>query len=303
MKRLLLLPLALWVAVFPSALVAQTPTDALRELVQVSKPEEVERFLTEAAIEKLRALPIEDRKDFLQRLAVKKLLEGESTSLVDSPDPMVLVHLRETRDKDGQPDVHELRIRVERLFFEGSDALVQLSFCQNNEECQTGSFVVMRHEGGRWRLAQVMQLTMQLDLEKELDNVPKLRQDRPRGNEASAVGSLRKYNTAIVVYVSTYPDIGLPASVKVLGGTGEEATAENALLVDELMACDGSSCVKSGYRFTYTPVNRSEGRYEITAVPTSYGSTGTRSFFTDETGVIRFSKEDRPATAQDPPLQ
>ena len=42
--------------------------------------------------------------------------------------------------------------------------------------------------------------------------------------------------------------------------------------------------------------------YTLTARPLVYYRTGTRSFFTDETGVIRMTAEDRAATADDPPL-
>jgi hypothetical protein len=34
-----------------------------------------------------------------------------------------------------------------------------------------------------------------------------------------------------------------------------------------------------------------------------YGKTGSRSFFTDQTGVLRFTTENRPAHEKDEPLQ
>jgi hypothetical protein len=43
--------------------------------------------------------------------------------------------------------------------------------------------------------------------------------------------------------------------------------------------------------------------WSYTARPIARGRTGYRSFFTDETGVIRATDEDRPANASDPPIE
>ena len=44
-------------------------------------------------------------------------------------------------------------------------------------------------------------------------------------------------------------------------------------------------------------------RFEVTATPKQYGKTGRRSFFLDESGVIRAADhKGKPATAQDPPI-
>jgi hypothetical protein len=50
-------------------------------------------------------------------------------------------------------------------------------------------------------------------------------------------------------------------------------------------------------------VNASGDRFEATATPKEYGKTGRRSFFVDQTGVVRAADhKGRPATAQDPPV-
>ena len=62
---------------------------------------------------------------------------------------------------------------------------------------------------------------------------------------------------------------------------------------------------KDGYVFF---VIADGDKFSVEAIPRDYGEpgtrtgTGTRSFFTDETGVIRYTSEDRPPTADDPPL-
>lgn len=122
-------------------------------------------------------------------------------------------------------------------------------------------------------------------------------------NDASAVGSLRTLNTAIVQYQSTYGKP--PASLAQLGPAPQsqppaEASAEHADLLDSVLA--GGQ--KSGYQFVYAPgpLDGRPFRYTIVARPIRYRTTGQRNFFTDETGEIRSTREDRPATKDDPPI-
>ena len=42
--------------------------------------------------------------------------------------------------------------------------------------------------------------------------------------------------------------------------------------------------------------------FTVNATPMIYGSTGSRSFFSDETGIIRNTRESRLATAEDLPI-
>ena len=102
-------------------------------------------------------------------------------------------------------------------------------------------------------------------------------------NEASAVASLRTYNTSIVAYQTTYgtdPD-------RALSQLGPNATPSSTSLdlVDSLLGA--AAPIKSGYKFTYavtagTPVTQ----YTILAQPVS-ASTGQRNFFADQSGLIR----------------
>jgi hypothetical protein len=121
-------------------------------------------------------------------------------------------------------------------------------------------------------------------------------------NEASSVGSLRAYNTAIVNYAAKCPDQGYPASTANLGpGSGDCAAAN---LVDQMLGSAQPS--KSGYVFHYRPGIRDNlGRvtsYAITADPIQQDTTGVRHFFTDESGVIRVERN-RTASEESTPLQ
>jgi hypothetical protein len=58
------------------------------------------------------------------------------------------------------------------------------------------------------------------------------------------------------------------------------------------------------YTLEYTPgKTNSEGRVKTFMLLARPGNFGYLNFYTDETGVFRATSEDRPATAQDPPLK
>jgi type IV pilus assembly protein PilA len=119
-------------------------------------------------------------------------------------------------------------------------------------------------------------------------------------NEASAVASLRTYNTSIVAYSTTYQTV--PATG--LGQLGPASTPSStaADLVDNLLG--SATPVKSGYSFTYTAGTAQNGivySYTIIAVP-SNSSTGQRKFFTDQSGVIRQTTNGSTPTASSTPI-
>ena len=67
----------------------------------------------------------------------------------------------------------------------------------------------------------------------------------------------------------------------------------------DLIGNDLSKGIKSGYAFTM--VGTATG-YEIQAAPTVYKVNGSRSFFTDQTNVIRVHNGDGQASATDPDI-
>jgi type IV pilus assembly protein PilA len=148
--------------------------------------------------------------------------------------------------------------------------------------------------------------------------IPNLLRSRMVANEASAVGLLKTVNVAALTYSSDYGN-GFPPSMEALAGPNGVATScDHARLIDKVLA----SGQKSGYVFTY--VSRSSVRgtkrvlsltaqqhgctspgsdeYWLTADPITRGTTGQRSFFTDQTGVIRFDARGA-ASGNSPPLQ
>ena len=134
--------------------------------------------------------------------------------------------------------------------------------------------------------------------------IPNLLRSKMAANEASAVASLRTYNTSIVAYETTYntaPATNLAQLGPVTSGVPSSANAD---LVDSLLGT--ASPVKSGYTFTYSPVApvspaTSVTQFTITAQPQST-STGQRYFFTDQSGVIRQTTNGIAATVSSTPI-
>jgi type IV pilus assembly protein PilA len=132
--------------------------------------------------------------------------------------------------------------------------------------------------------------------------IPNLLRSRMAANEASAVGTLRYYNTAMVTYASMCPNAGFPVSLQNLGPGGSGCERTN--LVGAALATPDAT--KNGYRFFYSPGPANNlGQivsYTIAADPITDNTTGVRHFFVDESGIIRASSGE-PANADSPPLR
>jgi type IV pilus assembly protein PilA len=123
--------------------------------------------------------------------------------------------------------------------------------------------------------------------------IPAMQSVVRRGNETSAIASLRDLNTQEGVYASNYPQHGFACSLTALGGKqgSGNPTPEAAQLINE----DLASGNKSGYTFTITGCNKQTinnvdqyNSYQIFAVPNSVGHSGNRGFCTDENAQIRY---------------
>src|SRR5260370_42239284 len=90
--------------------------------------------------------------------------------------------------------------------------------------------------------------------------------------------------------------MGYSGGLTNLGGNGATcataagATTTSACLIDDVLATSGTTA-KSGYINTYGNVVAAGGintQYTINGDPANRGTTGQRSFFTYQTGVIRY---------------
>ncbi|MCZ6620569.1 MAG: prepilin-type N-terminal cleavage/methylation domain-containing protein [Deltaproteobacteria bacterium] len=117
--------------------------------------------------------------------------------------------------------------------------------------------------------------------------IPHLMQSKLAANEASAITTVRSVLNAETLYVTTV-------------GSGRYATM-GALVSGMLVDTVVGSSTKDGYVFAIS-LSASDTGFAIDARPTGYRNSGIRSFFADETAVIRYTTADSAATANDTPL-
>jgi len=269
--------------------VAQTSPEeqALLEMFFAEKASAVEAHLPDVVQNAIRELPPADRAEIESVLLVRKSAPPTVRfSLPVDGRALLVVESNEGEQKK------EIEIRLRHKLTEGSESVLQLEGVEAGVSQGTLQ-VWMKLEGGVWRLAEIAGVGDQVITFDEAF-VKRFRGRKQLAYEASAVGSVRTLNTALVTYASTYPEIGFPAKLEALGGDG--GSASHAGLIDSVLA----SGVKAGYKFEYSGGGTT---YNIVARPVSPDVTGKRAFFTDQSGVIRFTQENRIPTAQDPPLQ
>lgn len=117
--------------------------------------------------------------------------------------------------------------------------------------------------------------------------IPNLMASYRAANEGSAQASIRTISQAEMTYQGTTARFG----------TLEELAASG--LIDPKL----SSGIKNGYTFTVTLDSDNPEGFAVTGVPVTYGKTGIRSFYIDETFVMRGGDNyGAPPTKMDEPL-
>ncbi|HEY2821616.1 MAG TPA: prepilin-type N-terminal cleavage/methylation domain-containing protein [Candidatus Acidoferrum sp.] len=128
--------------------------------------------------------------------------------------------------------------------------------------------------------------------------IPNLIKSKMAANEASAVGSIRTINTGEVNYAASCPNVGYSTKLSDLSAGGCTAGAG---IIDAVLGAGA----KSGYTFVEAGVAGADAlndTYTATANPAVPNTTGIRGFFSDQTGVIRYSLSGA-ATVASSPLQ
>jgi type IV pilus assembly protein PilA len=125
--------------------------------------------------------------------------------------------------------------------------------------------------------------------------VPKMSQSRMHAQEMAAIAEVQTVNKAELQYYSqfgqyatTLTQLGPPAG----GAQGPQAA--------DLIPAGLASGSASGYNFTIAQIPTG---YSVTAVPKAFGSTGRRTFYSDQSGVVHENWGQEPATAQSPELK
>jgi len=131
--------------------------------------------------------------------------------------------------------------------------------------------------------------------------IPNLMKSKMSANEAAAVGALKALTESAVMYSNSYG--GFPHTISNMGPSSGAPTSSSAAA--DLIDAGLATGVKSGYKFTFSVTGSDPAgnvvSYGITAVPVTPGSTGQKSFYTDQSGTIRVSPSGT-ADSSSPPI-
>lgn len=123
--------------------------------------------------------------------------------------------------------------------------------------------------------------------------IPKLNNQRMNAQEMAAIQQIRTIHTAQIQYYSqfgryaaTLAELGPPAS-------GGQAGPQASDLIPQTLAGGKNT----GYVFTLQAIPTG---YAVNANPEAFGNTGRRTFYSDQTNVIRQNWGQEPATANSP---
>ncbi len=143
----------------------------------------------------------------------------------------------------------------------------------------------MKHEKG-FSLVELLIVLLIIGVIAQLA-IPNLLRSRMAGNEGSAINTVRTIISAEMLFVTTV-------------GSGKYGTLD-VLTSGSLLDSVVGSATKDGYFFTVS-LGPSDTTYNVDARPVNYEGTGTRSFFGDESGMIRYTTANAPATGSSPVL-
>ncbi|HVW84333.1 MAG TPA: prepilin-type N-terminal cleavage/methylation domain-containing protein [Bryobacteraceae bacterium] len=122
--------------------------------------------------------------------------------------------------------------------------------------------------------------------------LPKLTKARTYAQEMAAVKAITTIHTAETQYYSQYGQYA--TSLNQLGPpTSGTANASGAELIDKELA-NGE---KGNFKFTLQP---SQTGYTLTAIPTQFGTSGTHTYYSDQSMAIHQHSGQEPATVNDP---
>lgn len=105
--------------------------------------------------------------------------------------------------------------------------------------------------------------------------IPNLLRARLSANEATTIAAMRTLSTAMESFRAAQSPPSYPALLTDLNAT-------NPPYIDSVLA----SGVKGGYNFTFTQ-GASGTTYTVVAGPQTPNVTGVRSFYVDQSGVVR----------------
>ena len=264
---------------------ANSPAAALRDVLQAACARDMggfSRYLTARSKDSFERLTPAARVALMKRFVLLNT-PGKATA---TPNPAGRPIVRcETPDVTTEMSIGGADTRDNLAFLPMELRDVTDSTGANVRQISMG----LVREDGEWRLLSIGVLLLDLpSLEVEWDA------EEAEANEITALGNLRRLADAVETYRRTY--FRLPESLARLAPPPIDtsakktqsktlaATREHAGLVDEELA-NGD---KDGYQFRIIIAGAdtlgAPAKYQLSAIPSSYGRTGKRSFFRDADG-------------------
>jgi type IV pilus assembly protein PilA len=120
--------------------------------------------------------------------------------------------------------------------------------------------------------------------------LPQMSKSRMHAQEMAAIEEVGTINKQEIQYYSQFNQYATSLSQLGPPATSGAAEGPNAAGLIPASLASGSA---GGYNFTLTGT---PGGYSITAVPKTFGSTGRRTFYSDQTAIIRQNWTQDPAT-------
>jgi type IV pilus assembly protein PilA len=124
--------------------------------------------------------------------------------------------------------------------------------------------------------------------------IPNYLRSKMSANEASAVSSLHTINTSQTTYLLTYPTLGYADRLTKLAfpASGQPVSPNAAGLLDWVLGCTSQPCEKSGYKSSIaSTVGTPVSAYEVTAVPSRLGQSGTRGFCSNQVPNLMYDPD------------
>jgi len=118
--------------------------------------------------------------------------------------------------------------------------------------------------------------------------VPQYNKVRMNAQETGAIQAISTINKVEVQYYSQFNGYGTLAQLGPASAGAAEGPASAGLIAGSL-----ASGTNGGYNFTVT---LTPAGYAVSAVPKAFNSTGRRTFYSDQSGIVRQNWSADPAT-------
>lgn len=272
-------------------LLAQTPRDVALEVAFAQEYSTVEKHVSRTVLVQMSNADVDVREQWLGLLLMLSRTVTQAGGRLERGDGPILVRVY-TREgarvdvelSDEVIDGDYARVSTKTKVFVGEHQLQVSPY-------PAAVDVHFTREDGAWRIARIT-TTTDLPL-TDLSAIRNLVRARMARNESAAVGAIRYLNTAQVTYSEQHEKYA--CSLTDLGpaflAASEEWRRDRETDVSALI----NGAMFEGYRFSLSGCGTGRA-YVIVASPISVGKSGTRSFCSDQTGIIYFAKDGDPDT-------